>query len=94
MIIQGLYAIYDKKAEDIVGNVIYLHRHEAAAVRMFADAASSPNSPVKKYPGDFCLIRLAVLKQDANEKFPTLVSAEPAEVINGETWVAAQNTEN
>lgn len=53
----GIYAILDIVADGILGG-LYLHKHEAAAVRFFNDIAGDPQTMVARHPSDFNLIRL------------------------------------
>lgn len=56
-----IYAIYDNVAKAIVG-MLTMHKHEASAIRMYADIASMPDSQLNKHPQDFDLVRLGYLR--------------------------------
>lgn len=82
----GLYVILDTRANDILGSqhAIAIHKHEATAVRMFADAASHPNSLIKQHPEDFDLVRIGTLDDETWELTP-----EKTIVLTGSSWAAA-----
>lgn len=80
MIKVAIYAIYDRKAEDILGGQVTLHRHEATAVRMFDDIAKLPNSQLARHPQDHVLIRLGYINEELDLEPETTV------VLEGSTW--------
>lgn len=85
----SLYAIYDVKAHDLLGNQmgITVHKHEATAVRMFADAAAFPNSMIGKHPEDYALVRLGHMDDDHRIEEAYKV------VLTGQQLMAAQPKE-
>lgn len=76
-----IYAIYDNVAKSLAGG-LYLHKHEASAVRFFADVASDPQTMVAKHPQDFDLVRLGHLRD-------LVITQDYATVLKGSTWIAA-----
>lgn len=80
-----LYAIYDKKAQDIIGNFIHVMRHEAVAVRMFADAIGDARTGFRNHPEDYALVRLGYITDDGIDLVPVY-----EQVIEASTIVAAQ----
>jgi len=78
----GIYAVLDLIAGQIIGG-LWLHRHEAAAIRMFSDVAGDPQSFIAKHPADFNLVRLGYLSED-HELVPEFTT-----VLTGATWLAA-----
>lgn len=83
-----LVAILDIVAQEFVG-IVTIHRHTAAAVRMFVDVASAdPNqSAVARHPEDHDLIQLGYLDDD-NKLVP-----EHELLIAGKAWVASTTRE-
>lgn len=77
----ALYAIYDVLAQTLMGG-IYLHKHEAGAVRFFCDVASDPQTLIAKHPQDFDLIRLGYITHH------TELVADHAIILKGSTWAA------
>lgn len=78
-----LYAILDTVANAIVGS-IFIHRADAAAIRMFGDIASRTDTLVGMHPRDFHLVTLGRLTDD-NE-----IIAAPRLILTGDAWLAAQ----
>lgn len=76
-----IYAVYDNVAKALVGG-LYLHKHEAAAVRFFADVASDPQTLIAKHPQDFDLVRLGHINDLA-------IREDYCTVLKGSTWIAA-----
>lgn len=68
---KGLYAIYDSKAEEVVGNVIHILKHSAVAVRMFTDVMQNAKSIISQHPEDYDLVELGVLSDDEQTIEPT-----------------------
>lgn len=56
--IDGIYAVYDAKAEAF--GVLISVPTKAAAVRSFADAVKSGSGDLSKHPEDFALFQLGV----------------------------------
>lgn len=81
-----IYAIYDNVAKAIVG-MLTLHKHEASAVRMYADIASMPDSQLNKHPQDFDLVRLGYLKDHK------LLDPAYAVILKGSVYAAAHTNE-
>lgn len=77
---RGLYAVIDLIADDIVG-LITLHRHEAAATRMFTDALSMKDSMLAQHPQDFELHRLGYLDDEHD------LVANRTIVATGKQWL-------
>lgn len=81
-----VYAIIDNMAKAILGG-LHLHKHEASAVRFFADVASMPESLVGKHPQDFDLVQLGFITNSQQlERGYKLV-------LKGSVWAAATTTE-
>lgn len=57
---QGIYAVYDNKAQDTVG-FLSMHRHEASAIRMFTDIYTMKDSRFAQHADDYDLIRVGFL---------------------------------
>lgn len=84
---KGVYAIYDKIAGMLIGNVyaLVIMPHPAAAVRLFQDGLQNPETALNKHPADYELVQLGFLS-DKNE----LIN-EFRVILTGEAWLAAQN---
>lgn len=89
----ALYAIYDIKAQAIVGNIITLHRSVASAIRMYSDALGNTQSEIGRHPEDYNLISLG----EINDADPQIEGSLPhidtwadgAElVMTGSIWKA------
>lgn len=59
--IQYLFAIYDKKAELVVRNVIFVSSTHAAAKRMFEDIVAVKESEIGAHPEDYDFLYLGEL---------------------------------
>lgn len=84
---QIIYCIYDLIADHIVGQLL-TRRHDAAAIRDFADVASDPNTWIAKHPADFELRELGLLTAEC------AIIPNPSgyrSVITGSAWLAAQS---
>lgn len=79
----GIYTVYDRVAEDVVGGMLQLHKHEAVAVRSFTDIVSDKRTQMAQHPKDFDLVRLGFLEDGK------LVVAEHTVVVNAGTIVEA-----
>lgn len=81
----SIYAIIDLVADAVLGG-FSLHRHDAAAIRMFGDIATDKNFLIAMHPADYQLVRLGYLRPDHG------LDAEPHPVviITGAQWKAAQ----
>lgn len=78
-----IYAILDKLSNDIIGP-LWVLKHDAVAVRQFADIASRPDNMVSQHLGDHELIAIGTLGEDNN------ITPEYRVVITGTAWKAAQ----
>lgn len=78
-----IYAILDTVANALVGT-IFIHRVDAAAIRMFGDIASRNDTIVGMHPRDFHLVTLGRLTDDNQ------IIAAPRVILTGDAWVAAQ----
>lgn len=74
-----IYAVYDIKAQDVIGGVLYIHSHDAVAIRMFTDAYAAEGTMINKHPEDFALIALGELTGDI------ALTAEYRVILTGET---------
>lgn len=88
----GIYAIIDLLSRAIIGP-LQLHKHEAAAVRVFTDALLDPDprNSVHKHPDHYELIQLGWLEENDEEGFRLV--PEPRGVLTGKQWLAAQPPE-
>lgn len=86
----GIYAILDIIANMIVGG-LYMHKHDAVAIRFFNDVASQGDSLISKHPEDFDLIKLGTLEEDNTI---TPVGEEPLTILTGKQWFALNQKEN
>lgn len=82
----GIYGIFDTNAKAFLGG-LQLFRHDAPAVRFFADVASDPQTMIARHPADYELLCLGRLSDD-----PALIEGfeTPQVVITGAAWKAAQ----
>lgn len=87
---RSLYAIRDKKAETLLGNVVMMH-NDVVATRMFKEAAASKDTPINKYPEDFELLRIAEIDEDSGavKGYDT-----PSAVYDGSVWLAEMATQS
>lgn len=82
---RNLYAVYDLKAESIVGGII-MERLDAPAIRAFHDALDpKSNSILSQHPADFELRSLGAI----DDQGVVLGYDEPATVATGAQWAAA-----
>lgn len=79
-----IYAIIDNVANDILGGLI-IQRADAAAIRLYGDIASMPESIMGKHPEDYDLVRLGNL--DAEHQ----LVPDYKIIMGGEAWLAAQH---
>lgn len=82
---QGLYVIHDTVAEHIVG-FITVHKHDAAAIRMFVDVAAAPNSSIAAHPEDYQLVRVGYIDVSTLK-----ITTEHSVVLSGKAWAAARD---
>jgi len=83
----NIYAIYDAIAETNIGG-LQIHKHDAAAIRIFGDICADPQSMIAKHPKDFSLVVLGRL-EDNNTITPL---PTPETLITGAIWFAANTT--
>lgn len=84
----GIYAIYDKAANQIAGQIqLHIFRHTAAAIRFFGDVASDPNGLVAKHIDDYELHHLGNITLD-NRIEPT--DPQDQLIITGTLWKQSQ----
>lgn len=89
-----VYAVYDKVARELAGNIFTTH-HDAAAIRAFTEALGRRDSQIAKHPDDFELVYLGHLI--CEDTGPTVVGyyneagvAGHRVVTTGEAWLASQ----
>lgn len=85
---QGIYAIVDKVAKDILGG-LHLHRHPTTAIRFFSDIARQPNTIIASHPEDFALVLVGWLDVDGEGDLSVVEDVQV--VLEGASWAAAQN---
>lgn len=61
-----LYAIRDKVAGSIIGNIV-THKADAAAARQFADLCAQRDTIVGTHPADFELLHIADVDEDTGK---------------------------
>lgn len=81
-----LYAIHDKKADLIIGN-IQLHHNDAVATRQFSDVCAAGDNIISKHPEDFQLLSLGHLTQDNR------IEPHYEVVLTGSQWAALNKQE-
>lgn len=81
----GIYAIFDTKAQAIIGG-LHIHKHEAAAIRFFGDVAAAEQTMINKHPQDYDLIRLGWI----SEHNVIVAEAEQTTIITGATMKEVQ----
>lgn len=90
-----LYIIVDKVTKDVVSPIAAIHRHDAAAIRMFDDIAKAPNSAIAARPSDYALVKLGELSEElaitCEEQDGQLGYIKPITVIEGSTWAELRN---
>lgn len=70
---RGLYAVYDKVAQDLAIPMIDIARHEAVAIRNFGEAVMAPKSRLAQNPDDYALVRLGwIIDADTEGEEPNL----------------------
>lgn len=88
-----VYAIRDKVAGMLIGG-LYVHKHDAAAIRFFSEAAKQPESMIGKYPADFELVQCAIVDNDGNfyglDPSGNLTKLSARVTLTGEAWAASQ----
>ncbi|QCQ85121.1 nonstructural protein [Blackfly microvirus SF02] len=80
-----LYAIYDNKADDLVGgqHSIMCVKAEAVAIRAFGDIAMMQDSQIGKHIQDYDLVWLGTLENNS-------IIACWDIILTGERWLASQ----
>lgn len=89
--IRGLYAIWDIKANDIVADVITLHRHDGTAARMFTDALGGKGD-LANHPADYKLLCLGTLSTSDgphDDAPPEFSAVQQRTVYTGQEWLEA-----
>lgn len=85
---KGLYAIYDRIANDLIGRAMYLlmvFKTDAEAARYFADAVNDETSILNKHPSDYALIHVGTISEGGE------ITAEPKRIIiTGDALIATQ----
>lgn len=79
-----VFAVIDNQAQNIVGNMLTIHRHEAPAIRQFTDLLSDERSMLNKHPHDFDLVQMGEIDEDT-------MALEPrhAIILKGSAWAAS-----
>lgn len=88
MVETAIYGIVDVVAKDLTGG-LHLHRHDAAAIRMFIDVAQSERTAINRHPADYELQRFGVITKEGTIK----AYDEPVVVITGKAWLATNTGE-
>lgn len=85
----GIYAIFDKVANDLFGgqHALLISREDAAAVRVYTELLSDPKTIVGKYPADHDLLFLGELEEDYCISDDSL-GHQPRTVLEGQAWLA------
>lgn len=86
---KALYAIYDNKAEDLLGKFAHIMSHDAVAIRMFGDVCEDKNTEIARHIEDYDLVCLGEIQ--LAEDGPTTTPYFRV-VITGEQWAASQRT--
>lgn len=84
----GIYVIYDRKAQSIVNDMLMTIKHEAVAVRTFQDILAQPKAPMRQWPEDYELRRIAYLDTETCD-----IVAEQTSIITAAALIAAENRE-
>lgn len=82
---KAIYAVRDKLAGIIIGNVLTF-AHDAPAARFFRDAINDEGSPCSKHPADYELIRLCQFTDEGH----VVGLDESAIVLSGAAVLAMQ----
>lgn len=67
--LREIYAIYDRKAEDITGP-LQMHRNVAVATRAFTDVMLDQQTMINRHPDDFDLVSLGHLAENGKDIIP------------------------
>lgn len=86
--IKGIYVVYDRVAETVVGGIL-MFPHHAAAVRFFKDVAADQGTSVAKHIGDHDLLCLGHI-----DEVHALVTPLPGPetVLAGAVLIAVSDT--
>jgi len=68
MRIEGVYSIWDRKAQ--VSLPVFSSRDDVTASRTFIEAVMTSETPVAQYPADFDLIKLGNIDLDTGQLSP------------------------
>lgn len=82
-----LYAIYDIVAQQLVGQHLVLHKHDASAIRMFNDVALTKGTQINTHPADYRLIALGELREHDGQ---LLLIPLNEVTLEGSQWLAMQ----
>lgn len=63
---QNKYSIFDSKAK--IFNIPFYAANQAVALRMYSQAANSPDSMLGQYPEDYTLFELSVFDQETGRE--------------------------
>lgn len=87
-----LYAIYDTRAGDIMGQILQLQSHDAVAIRDFTDIVLGANSRLAMHPDDYALVELGELETEhsANSETPVLHAGQPRIVVRASEIIDMQ----
>lgn len=77
----GIYAIYDRVADSIIGG-LQTHKHDAAAVRAFTDVARDSQTMIHRHPADYDLVKLGYVTHQCT------LDPEYSLLLNGSTLAA------
>lgn len=92
----GIYTVYDKAAGMVIGG-LHMHKHDAAAIRMFDDAARDERGMIGKHVTDFELVKVGEVKDDgsillelvdaeAEETSPLMYRGKRVVIMDGLQW--------
>lgn len=89
-----IYCIHDVVSGLVVGG-LHLFPADAAAMRMFADVAGSPDTLISRHPSDFQLVCLGELVEPRPgfTDLPQAVQSDPFVVLTGSQWSASQTSQ-
>lgn len=86
-----IYGIRDDKAQALASPTLFLFPHVAAAIRMFGDIITDPNTALNKHPEDYTLVCLGSMDEDTQ-----IITPEPAHrmtILRGADYIK-QTTEH
>lgn len=76
----AIYGVYDNKAKSFVGRFLHTHKHEATALRDFTEAVTS-DTPIRRHPDDFELVRLGYLDEEGKQLTPDTYTVTTARKV-------------